>query len=1075
MLKQGLFITPRGSIYTIYEVDETNFYRIDIVKENAEFNIDVDAVIYSMVRRKKTYKYGDDNIYREYTQFLREVGFHKGKSEKETYWKNGKFYQKVTTCNETDNFTQESVTENGVFHSTAVRCGGYTYLMQVIGQVYGVKIEPMNFYEYEDVGLASKNSSKITTPYYPLSVLKASYDISHLDNYNFYVAHTVEELKEILKKYGESTYPLRGFDTETTGLDISLYGTDELVGIILAWSNKDAVYLPYRMKTMENLPLETLKDVVGMVNKHSDITVAHNKKFDIQVMMKEGYKIKVKWDTMILSLIINPVLEKGAHALKELIFKMTGKVFLELVNIFVSAKLIDFSILPEDIVKLYACPDGTNAIQLFEYLLPNLLEDNRKLFEYECELCDLKAEQEFYGMRVDVKKYMHQYENCNYIIDNLLKAFRIMTRVEGNINSSDVLRDLIYNKMHCKVLARTDTGQPSTSSATIDKLSGLRADEPHAITQDIVDLDGNVVIKASKLSEAKYPALLILSKYKKYMKLKTAFYARFERTMRTGRVFFWVNQNGAASGRQSSPMHQLPQELKDCMLSDSDDHAFWGPDYSQVELRMIAYLAGEKELIELCKDWRNDIHRAIGSLISNKEMWAITPKERSIGKRRNFGVVYLISKYGLAGQIMGPGYTDEDVEFCGHQLDEFYNRFKRIKRYLARNRAYVQEKGYMKTTIFNRRRWFKQIFDPDITSRKKASLIRQANNMPVQGTSADLVKLAEVNYKRYIHNKGWDELMDNGFPRVRAMLSIHDEVIISADKSIPCEEIIRMIKVCMEIELEGAPPFFVQPAYMQNWGEHSNDAVAMPIGLRDDLIREYEETGVSKINYDNYMDVLNDYRDAQLEDYMEDLISKHGTDYKILGQYVRHPSLTFDLLERFSVELKGTELEHEEQITEACRLYLEKRAGNYVEPVMEEKEPVKESDKDKFFEEVEATVNFDEYGEVVFEDDEDAHDAEVVSIYDDEQFINAITENKECRAWELADTIMIDMSELDRTDANKIIQEAYSYKDDDGFYHVMFLYAGKTLKPGLRVENIPVEEISDKIVSMEESYKKNVG
>ena len=1075
MLKQSLFITPRGSTYTIYEIDETNFYRLDIVRGDAEFNVQPEAVLYSVVRRKKTYKYGDDEIYREYMQFLREVNIARGKVTKESYWDQGKFYQKIIKSDESTGFLQETVTENGPVNSMTVHAKGYTLIMQVLSQNYGIKVEPMNFFEYEDVGLVSKNETKITTPYYPLSYLKAKYDIAHLESYNFHVAHTVEEARGFLKQYDESTYPLRGFDTETTGLDVSLYGTDEMVGIILAWDRTSSVYLPFRMKTMENLPIEFLKEVVDCINRHSDITVAHNKKFDIQVMLKEGYKINVKWDTMILSIIIDPVWKRGAHALKELIFRMNGLVYLELENIFVSGKLIDFSILPEDITKLYACPDGTNAIQLYEYLIPNLLEDNHKLFEYECELADLKAEQEFYGIRVDVKRYLHQYENCNYIIDELLHAFRIMTRIDANINSSEVLRDLIYNKMKCKVLARTKTGQPSTSSATIDKLANLKAEEVHKITQDIVDKDGKVVIKAKDLAESRYPALLILSKYKKYVKLKTAFYARFERTMKTGRVFFWVNQNGAESGRQSSPMHQLPQELKDCILSDSDDHAFWGPDYSQVELRMIAYLAGETELIELCKDWHNDIHRAIGSLISNKEMWAITPKERSQGKRRNFGVVYLISKYGLAGQLFGPGYTQENVDFAGHQLDEFYNRFKRIKRYLAYNRQYVQEKGYMKTAILNRRRWFKSIFDPDITSKKKASLIRQANNMPVQGTAADMLKISEVNMKRYCHLKGWDELMDNGFPRVRAMLSIHDEIIISADKSIPCEEIIKMIKLCMEIDLEGAPPFFVQPAYMQNWGEHSNDAVAMPIGLRDDLIEHWDKTHESIIHYDDYLDVLNNYREKQLKDYMEGLIQQYGTDYRVLGQHVRHPSLTFDLLEMFSRELKGTDLSHEEQITEASRLYLEMRAGSYEvseeAPVVTE---VKENDREKFFEEAEASVNFDEYGEVIYESPEDEEE-EVESIYDDEQFINYITENKEVRAWELMDTICVDMSQLEHDDANHILQEVYSYEDKNGFYQVMFLYAGKTLRPGLHVEDIPVDDISDEIVSLEQKCSKNAG
>lgn len=317
--------------------------------------------------------------------------------------------------------------------------------------------------------------------------------------------------------------------------------------------------------------------------------------------------------------------------------------------------------------------------------------------------------------------------------------------------------------------------------------------------------------------------------------------------------------------------------------------------------------------------------------------------------------------------------------------------------------------------------------------------------------------------------------MDNGFPRVRAMLSIHDEIIISADKSIPCEEIIKMIKLCMEIDLEGAPPFFVQPAYMQNWGEHSNDAVAMPIGLRDDLIEHWDKTHESIIHYDDYLDVLNSYREKQLKDYMEGLIQQYGTDYRVLGQHVRHPSLTFDLLEMFSRELKGTDLSHEEQITEASRLYLEMRAGSYE---MSEETPVvtevKENDRERFFEEAEASVNFDEYGEVIYDSPED-EDEEVESIYDDEQFINYITENKEVRAWELMDTICVDMTQLEHDDANHILQEVYSYEDKNGFYQVMFLYAGKTLRPGLHVEDIPVDDISDEIVSLEQKYSKNAG
>ena len=124
MLKQSLFITPRGSTYTIYEIDETNFYRLDIVRDNAEFNVQPEAVLYSVVRRKKTYKYGDDEIYREYMQFLREVNIARGKVTKESYWDQGKFYQKMIKSDESTGFLQETITENGPVNSMTVHAKG---------------------------------------------------------------------------------------------------------------------------------------------------------------------------------------------------------------------------------------------------------------------------------------------------------------------------------------------------------------------------------------------------------------------------------------------------------------------------------------------------------------------------------------------------------------------------------------------------------------------------------------------------------------------------------------------------------------------------------------------------------------------------------------------------------------------------------------------------------------------------------------------------------------------------------------------------------------------------------------
>ena len=1129
MLKQGLYVDKAGESHTIHIVEESLFYRLDITVPDSDFHTDIDGIEYSIVKKRKTYQYGNKAVYNAYQDLLDRAHNIKADEVKESSWSNGKYVTKITKERKDLNFVQETTLVNGVYNVDTIILGQETLTVFVTGEVYGVKLDPINFDEYEEVSIVKGSDKEFTTPYIPLNILKQRYDLTHISKKNTKVVTTAEEARERLYAWRDKDSTVKGFDTETTGTDVDMYGEDKLVGIILAEDKDTSTYYPFRHEEFDNLPKEFLDELMEIVISQQDKLVAHNKKFDRKVMKKEGYDLLIRWDTMLLSFILNPVIEKGAHALKELMLKLNGLKFLELSEIFVSEKLIDFSKLPIDIVEYYACPDGYNVIELFEDLYAKLPVYQRALFEKECQLADLKADQEYYGMRVDVKKYAKNYENCNYVLDMLLKVFRELTHIDGNINSPVVLSDLLYNKMHCKVLLRTKTGKASTSGAAIQKLANLKTDKPSSFNKDLVDLHGNVVIKAKELAESKYPALVVLNKYREYNKRKTAFYARFERTMKTGRIFFWINQNGAASGRQSSPMHQLPPELKEVMLSDFDDRDLWGPDFSQIELRMIAYLADEPDLIELCKDPENDIHRIIGSLISGLEMWEITAKMRSEGKRRNFGVVYLISEYGLAGQIFGPGYTKEQVEYCKNQLDAFYKRFKRITKFIRENGDFVREKGYMMTRGYNRIRYFKEILDPDIPARRKASLVRQANNLPVQGTAADLLKICEVNMFYYIRQKGWYK-EDKGIPLVRPMLSIHDEILISAHESIPEEEIIEMIKVCMEVPVEGAPPFFVAPAKMDNWEGHNDDSLAIPVLYRDKLIEDYRKTGKSIfqtskymiiVPYDvkdiiakselpehvivdkyadkvifkyingnygstishegrvhgfqeylasgktyckdsNYRKLLADYRDGKLRDYMDGLIAEYGGDYKVVSEHVRHPSLTHELLARYKSELNEVSykgLSHVEQIEYATKCYIEGiTSTSTIEEYISQRTP-----KEEFIAEVSTLVNFDETGEVVYEYPDEEEDIDVFSQYDDEAFIEHMTSGITYRVWEVADAITIDVDELDIHQVDRVIQEVWKSKDDNGFYKVYLLYGGKLVDTKFRVENLDFEEITNLI------------
>lgn len=1072
MLKSGVY-SSEGKIYQLYFVEEKGYSRVDVMRPGSTFQVDYENVLFSSITKRNSYVYGDPAIYEEIVKFRESVDSMSKIPESTSEWVNGVYQTTITSTNpKLDLVTYVKLVNNDPVEMS-IRVGNTTYSEEVMDSVYGLKIEPANFQDYEQITLSKDtivtSGGKV---YHDIEYLKRHHNISHVYKNDYVVATTEEVALQRLREWYTADVVVKGFDTETSGADVDIYGEDFMVGIILGETKTKATYFPFRHTSddlgddaVPNLSMDFLKILMECVIAEQGRCVAHNKKFDRKVMLKEGYDVRIKWCTLQLSRILNPVIQKGVHALKNLIYELNGKKYLELDDIFLSAADINFAILPLSIVLPYGCPDGSNVIELYEDQMSRLPKKQMKLAEIECALSDLKADQEYYGIRVDVQEYSRQYQNCNYILNELVTRFRQFTGEDGNISSSQVLSNLIYNKMRCEVLLRTKTGAPSTSTATIGKLAKKRRAVPIPPVPDIVDMQGDTVISGKDLADTQYPALLVLEKYKAYMKLKTSYYARFERTMKTGRVFFWVNQNGTLTGRQSSPMHQLPHALKLCMLADSTDSAFWGPDYSQVELRMLAYMAEETALIEMCKDPENDIHRVIGALLNNCEMWEITPEQRSIGKRRNFGAVYLISGQGLALQVKGPGYTQEDVDFCQKQLDEFFHGFKRVNRFIKRNAEKVKQRGYMETAWLHRQRLFEEVFDPDIEPSRMNSIIRMGNNMPIQGTSADLMKIAEVLMYDYIREKGWNELLEDGFPRVRPMLSIHDEIIISADKSIDMEEIVKMITVCMDIPVKDAPPFFAQPAYMENWGGHTKDELVMPIKLRDKLIADYEKTGVSVINYDNYIDVLETYRRSTLEDYMNDMMRKFGTDYKVLGAEIKHPSLTHALLDLYAKRIKELKKENSnitqrECIIEATRLYLEGAS-----PVMEE---VVSAQNDMNVQELtgeyESLVNYDEQGNIVsYEGDEEEDDIHSYTLEEDivldKESLRDFHEPIHC--WELADIIVLDTGELiSEGEINKAIAELYHFSCDTGFFKAYIIHKNKMVDLKFRIETIDLEHVN---------------
>lgn len=1104
MLKSGMFVDSKGQQYTVFIMETNNYSRTDICMPGAQYHVDYDKVVFSIIKRRKIMMYGDVSLHTEMQKLIDDVRFAKLKEHpKISAWEDGKFKQTITR-GEDNNFFQETKVVNGKVESEIYAKDGMILNIFVVSFDMSMVMDPINRDDYKEIELESSLSHSASSPYVPASVLKTRFNLDWDYRVDYRVITDLEEARSLLTTMDDGVPKdiEHGVDTETNSLEFHLYSTGHLVGFILSPKPGVSWYFPFRHKKFANLPLDFLHEIADAINKSDRESVAHNKKFERKVFMKSGVEINIEHDSYQASVLNNPVLVRGAHSLKNVVAEVSGEKYLEFDDIFLDKNNIDFSDLDMETVRIYACPDSDNARVVLKHKLKELPLYTHELYKIECALADLKADQEYWGFRVNTKKFLEGYNTCEYIIKMLEKLIHALTKSDLKLTSNDHLADLLYNKMKCPIYLRTKTGRPSTGAKAIKKLAKQARPEPlRTITQDIVDDKGRMIIKADALNNSQYPVVVLLEKYREFVKLKTAFYNRIQKGSVGSRYFFWINQNGAESGRQSSPMHQLPKEIKADILSDSSEHVIYGSDYSQIELRLTFSLAGETSLINLCFDPDNDIHRAVDSGISGTEVWAISSDSRQKGKSRNFGVVYLIAGQGLAVQRHGASPTKEQIKQAEDDLAIFFNTYKRIAKFIKTNREKVEKQGQMRT-LLGRTRYFDKIFDPDLPKDKRAGIIRQANNHPVQGLAADIMKIAEVNLNRYIKEKGWDKLVktpEGEFPLVRVMVSAHDEALVSGHISIPAEEILLMKKKCMEISIENGvddegkrirfAPLFTSTSIIDNWKEGKEDAYAIPYKLRDQLIQNYLDTGVSCISpeiiKDEYgddkpntkelmLEVINKYRDEELITYMEEIIREVGLDADAIADKVRHPSLTHELISRFRQTKehkdKNGSLNHIDHIKYSVELYLQFRDNPEFVSTQTEDEKVSDKSSEEltklYYEEITGLADVltfvDADGNVEYLESYNEEEEEY-SILDTEEveFIARTTESKVIRVWELQDVITISTDGLSISDCDELLKLMYKYHDPNGYSIVKLFHNNKLLDTGIRVEQYDKKEVED--------------
>ncbi|WP_099098809.1 DNA polymerase I [Aquimarina aggregata] len=568
------------------------------------------------------------------------------------------------------------------------------------------------------------------------------------------------------------------FDTETTGLDPL---TAELVGIAFSWESGKGFYIPCPENREETQ--ELIEQLRPFFEAENITKIGQNLKYDIKVLAKYDIEVKgVLFDTMLAHYLINPDMRHNMDVLAETYLNYSPVSITELIGK-KGKNQLSFRQVPVDKQTEYAVEDADITFQLKEHFAPELIEASTiSLFEdIEIPLLRVLAAMEVEGINLD-KEFLQSLSND---LDNDIKDLeqKIYTEAgeEFNIASPKQLGIILFEKM--KLVdkpKKTKTGQYSTAE---DVLSYLAKD--HEIIQNILDFRG-----LSKLKSTYVDAL------------------PNQINENTGRVHTDYMQTVAATGRLSSNnpnLQNIPirtergRQVRKAFVPRNEEYTLLAADYSQIELRIIAALSEEETMIEAFKNGE-DIHASTAAKVFNVSLDEVSREQRSNAKTVNFGIIYGVSAFGLSNQ------TSLSRSEAKELIDTYYKTYPKLRNYMSEQVDFARENGYVQT-VLGRRRYLKDINSANAIVRGAAE--RNAVNAPIQGSAADIIKIAMIN----IHNK-----LKEGNYKTKMLLQVHDELVFDVYKQ-ELEVIKTLIKTEMENAYKLAVPLDVDLGLGNNWLE----------------------------------------------------------------------------------------------------------------------------------------------------------------------------------------------------------------------------------------------------------------
>ncbi|MBU2922493.1 DNA polymerase I [Winogradskyella psychrotolerans] len=568
------------------------------------------------------------------------------------------------------------------------------------------------------------------------------------------------------------------FDTETTGLNPL---TAELVGIAFSWETGKGFYVPFPEDKNEAQELiETFRPFFESENIEK---IGQNLKYDIKVLAKYNITVKGKlFDTMLAHYLINADMRHNMDVLAETYLNYTPISIVDLIGK-KGKNQLSMRDVPLEKLTEYAVEDADITLQLKEHFTTELGEANtQKLFdEIEIPLLRVLAAMELEGINLDIDFLNSLAEALNNDIQSLEKSIYEAAGEEFNIASPKQLGIVLFEKM--KLVdkpKKTKTGQYKTGE---DILSALAKD--HDIIQQILDYRGLTKLKSTYVD---------------------ALPLQVEDS--TGRVHTDYMQTVAATGRLSSNnpnLQNIPirtergRQVRKAFVPRNEDYILLAADYSQIELRIIAALSEEETMIEAFKNGE-DIHASTASKVFGVPLAEVTREQRSNAKTVNFGIIYGVSAFGLSNQ------TDLSRGEAKELIDTYYETYPKLKAYMSKQVDFARDHGYV-STVLGRRRYLKDINSRNAVVRGAAE--RNAVNAPIQGSAADIIKIAMIN----IFNK-----LEAGNYKSKMLLQVHDELVFDIYKP-ELEELTTLIKTEMESAFTLEVPLDVEVDTGLNWLE----------------------------------------------------------------------------------------------------------------------------------------------------------------------------------------------------------------------------------------------------------------